>query len=156
MATHSLRVQDRICAPATANSLDRAVATGAVVLAGRILFSLLFVMSAFGHFSKQTIGFAASQGVPFASLAVPLSGLLALAGGLSILLGYRARLGAWLIVLFLLPVTLLMHKFWTIGDPVMAQMQQIMFLKNVTMLGGALLISQFGAGPVSLDNRRTH
>jgi putative oxidoreductase len=166
MATHSLRVQDRISAPTTSNSQDRAFAKGAIVLAGRILFSLLFVMSAFGHFSKQTIGFAASHGVPIASfaashgvpiasLAVPLSGLLALAGGLSILLGYRARLGAWLIVLFLVPVTLLMHKFWTIGDPVMAQMQQIMFLKNVTMLGGALLISQFGAGPVSLDNRRT-
>jgi putative oxidoreductase len=155
MATHSLRVQDRISAPTTSNSQDRAFAKGAIVLAGRILFSLLFVMSAFGHFSKQSIGFAASQGVPIASLAVPLSGLLALAGGLSILLGYRARLGAWLIVLFLVPVTLLMHKFWTIGDPLMAQMQQIMFLKNVTMLGGALLISQFGAGPVSLDNRRT-
>ena len=155
MATHSLRVQDRISALSTSYSQDTAFASGAIVLAGRILFSLLFVMSAFGHFSKQTIAFAGSQGVPFASLAVPLSGLLALAGGLSILLGYRARLGAWLIVLFLLPVTLLMHKFWTISDPMMAQMQQIMFLKNVTMMGGALLISQFGAGPVSLDNRRT-
>jgi putative oxidoreductase len=78
---------------------------------------------------------------------------LELAGGLSILLGYRARLGAWLVVLFLVPVTLMMHKFWTIGDPMMAQMQQIMFLKNVSMLGGALLISQFGAGPISLDSR---
>ena len=155
MATHSLRAQDRISAPSTSNWQETAFASGAIVLAGRILFSLLFVMSAFGHFSKQTIAFAGSQGVPFASLAVPLSGLLALAGGLSILLGYRARLGAWLIVLFLLPVTLLMHKFWTISDPMMAQMQQIMFLKNVTMMGGALLISQFGAGPVSLDNRRT-
>jgi putative oxidoreductase len=46
----------------------------------------------------------------------------------------------------------MMHKFWTIGDPMMAQMQQIMFLKNVSMLGGALLISQFGAGPISLDS----
>ena len=154
MATHSFRVQDQISAPSTSYSQHTAFANRAIVLAGRILFSLLFVMSAFGHFSKQTIAFAASQGVPFASVAVPLSGLLALAGGLSILLGYRARLGAWLIVLFLLPVTLLMHKFWTIGDPMMAQMQQIMFLKNVTMMGGALLISQFGAGPVSLDNRR--
>jgi len=53
-----------------------------------------------GHFTKQLIGYAASQGVPLASVAVPLSGVLAFAGGLSILLGYRVRLGAWLLVLF--------------------------------------------------------
>jgi putative oxidoreductase len=112
-------------------------------------------MSGLGHFSKQTIGFAASQGVPLASIAVPFSGILALAGGLSILLGYHAKIGAWLIALFLLPVSLMMHKFWSISDPMQAQIQMIMFMKNVSMLGGALLISQFGAGPLSLDARRS-
>jgi len=53
------------------------------------------------HFSSQTIAYAASQGVPLASIAVPFSGLLALVGGLSILLGYRAKIGAWLIAVFL-------------------------------------------------------
>jgi len=52
-------------------------------------------------------------------------------------------------VLFLIPVTLMMHKFWTVTDPMMAQIQMILFMKNVSMLGGALLISQFGAGPFS-------
>ena len=74
---------------------------------------------------------------------------------MSILLGYRAKLGAWLIVLFLVLVTPMMHKFWGVADPNMAQLQMIMFLKNVSMLGGALLISQFGAGPFSLDARRS-
>jgi putative oxidoreductase len=129
-------------------------ANTAVVVAGRVLFSLLFITAGLGHFSRQTVAYAASQGVPLASIAVPISGVLALAGGLSILLGYHARIGAWLIALFLVPVTLMMHKFWTVGDPMMAHVQQIMFLKNMTMLGGALLISQFGAGPVSLDSYR--
>jgi putative oxidoreductase len=102
----------------------------------------------------QTIAYAASQGVPLAALAVPFSGLLALAGGLSILLGYRARIGAWLIALFLVGVTPLMHNFWTVTDPMMYQMQMIMFMKNVSMLGGALVISQLGSGPWSLDSRR--
>jgi putative oxidoreductase len=93
--------------------------------------------------------------VPLASIAVPLSGVVAIAGSLSILLGYRAKLGAWLIVLFLIPVTLMLHKFWTVQDPMMAQIQMILFMKNVSMLGGALLISQFGAGPFSLDARRS-
>lgn len=124
-----------------------------VGLAGRVLYSLIFVMGALGHFSKGTIGFAAAQGVPLASIAVPLSGVLALLGGLSVALGYKAKWGAWLLVLFLLPVTVMMHNFWTVEDPMMAQMQQIMFLKNLSMLGGALLISSFGAGPLSLDAR---
>jgi putative oxidoreductase len=71
-----------------------------------------------------------------------------------VLLGYHAKIGAWLIVVFLVPVTLTMHNFWTITDPAIRQTQLVMFLNNVSMLGGALLISQFGAGPFSLDERR--
>ncbi len=133
----------------------RSVPKGAVVILGRFLFALIFLMSSPNHFSRQTIAYASSQGVPLASMAVPLSGILALLGGFSILFGYRAKIGAWLIVLFLVPVTLMLHKFWGIPDPTQAQMQMIMFMKNVSMLGGALLISQFGAGPLSLDARRS-
>lgn len=127
--------------------------TASIVLAGRILYVLIFLMAGFGHYSKQTIGYAASQGVPMASILVPLSGVLALAGALSILLGYRAKLGAWLIALFLIPVTFAMHKFWAVSDPMMMQMQMAMFMKNLSILGGALLITQFGTGPLSLDAR---
>src|SRR5258707_6427674 len=97
----------------------------------------------------------AAQGVPLASMVVPFSGVLAFAGGLSILLGYRGKLGAWLIVLFLVPVTVMMRNFWAVHDPMMGQVHMAMFMKNVAMLGGALLISQFGAGPFSLDARRS-
>jgi putative oxidoreductase len=128
---------------------------GTVVVLGRFFFALIFLVAAPNHFTKQTIAFSASQGVPLASIAVPLSGVVAIAGALSILLGYRARLGAWLIALFLVPVSLMMHKFWTVTDPMMAQIQMILFMKNVSMLGAALLISQFGAGPFSLDARRS-
>ncbi len=123
---------------------------GAVVVLGRFFFALIFLFAAPNHFTKQTIALSASQGVPLASIAVPLSGVVAIVGGLSILLGYRAKLGAWL-MLFLIPVTLMLHKFWTVTDPMMAQIQMILFMKNVSMLGGALLITQFGAGPFSLD-----
>src|SRR6202795_2458621 len=85
---------------------------GAVVVLGRFFFALIFLFAAPNHFTKQTIAFSASQGVPLASIAVPLSGVVAIAGGLSILLGYRAKLGASLIGLFLIPETLMMHKYW--------------------------------------------
>ncbi|HTW31978.1 MAG TPA: DoxX family protein [Candidatus Sulfotelmatobacter sp.] len=123
-----------------------------VVLFGRFLFALIFVIAGANNFSSQTVAFAASQGVPLASIAVPVSGVIAILGGLSILLGYHAKLGGWLITLFLVGVTP-MHKFWGIADPMTHQIQMIMFMKNLSMLGGALLISQFGAGPLSLDAR---
>src|ERR1700739_1152334 len=135
-------------------SENASAAKGAVVLLGRLFFAAIFLTAGPNHFAKQTIGYAASQGVPLASVAVPVSGLLAILGGLSILLGYRAKLGAWLIALFLVGVTPMMHNFWTVSDPMAHQMQFIMFMKNVSMLGGALLISQLGAGPWSLDSRR--
>jgi putative oxidoreductase len=147
MATDSVAISSR---PET-----RSFSQAAVVVLGRFFFALIFLMAAPNHFSAKTIAFSASQGVPLASIAVPLSGVVAIAGGLSILLGYRAKLGAWLLVLFLIPVTLMLHKFWTVQDPMMAQIQMILFMKNVAMLGGALLISQFGAGPFSLDARRS-
>jgi len=124
-----------------------------MVLLGRILFSLIFVKSSFGHFSAGTIGYAAAQGVPLASIAVPVSGVLALLGCLSVAFGYKAKFGAWLLVLFLVPVTIMMHRFWGLPDAQAAMMQQIHFMKNLSMLGGALLIAHFGPGPLSLDAR---
>jgi putative oxidoreductase len=126
-----------------------------VVPLGRLLFAAIFVMASTHHFTRGSIAYAASQGVPLASVAVPLSGLIALVGGLSVALGYKTRVGAWLLVLFLLPVTLMMHAFWRVADPMAYQMQQVMFMKNVSMLGAALLLAYFGSGPYSLDRRRS-
>jgi len=124
----------------------------ALVPIGRVLFSLIFVASVFSHFSSEGIHSAAAHGVPFAQVLVPLSGILALAGGLSVMLGYRARFGAFLLLLFLVPVTLIMHRFWGLPDPRVAALQRVMFLKNLSMIGGALVLMYYGAGPVSLDN----
>jgi putative oxidoreductase len=121
------------------------------VLVGRVFYSLIFIVASLGHFSQGTINYAAAQGVPLATVAVPLSGILALLGGLSVALGYKAKWGAVLLGLFLLPVTVMLHNFWAMQDPATAQMHQVMFLKNVSMLGGALLILNFGSGPLSLD-----
>ena len=124
-----------------------------LVPVGRFFYSAIFLMTVMGHFSQAYIGYAAQQGVPAAGLLVPLSGVIATLGGLSVTLGYKAKIGAWLLVLFLVPVTLLMHNFWAVTDPMMRGMQTALFMKNVSMLGAALLITQVGAGPLSLDAR---
>ncbi len=76
-----------------------------VVLIGRVLYAAIFLQAVPFHFSQKAIDYAASKGVPGSHLLVPLSGILAGLGALSILSGFRARTGAWLIVIFLVPVT---------------------------------------------------
>lgn len=124
-----------------------------MILTGRILYAIIFLLSVLPHFSGETIGYAASQGVPMASILVPLSGIMAGLGGISVALGYKARYGALLLVAFLIPVTFMMHNFWAIPDPMMARMQQAMFMKNLAMIGAALMVVYFGAGPLSFDER---
>jgi len=125
-----------------------------LVVLGRLFYSLIFVVAGFGHFTHQEIAYAAAQGIPIVGVLVPASGIMAIVGGLSILLGFHGKLGAWLLVLFLLPVTLTMHNFWAVKDPMMQQIQMAMFLKNFSMLGSALFFTQIGTGPLSLDSRR--
>jgi putative oxidoreductase len=125
-----------------------------VVPVARILYASVFLLAVPVHFQMPTIDYAAEHGVPVAPIAVPVAGVIAFLGGLSVLLGFRARVGAWLLMVFLLPVTIYMHDFWHIADPMLMQMQQSNFLKNVALFGGALLISYYGAGPFSLD--RSH
>jgi putative oxidoreductase len=125
-----------------------------VIPAGRLLYSLIFLMTPLSHFSAGTIAYASLSGVPMAGILVPLSGVIGFVGGLSVLLGYQTKRGAWLLVVFLIPVSLTMHAFWNVPDPMMHQAQLAHFMKNVSLLGAALLISQFGAGPMSLDARR--
>jgi putative oxidoreductase len=125
-----------------------------LALAGRILFALIFITAAPRHFSRQGIQHAADLGVPLAGLLVPISGVMALAGGMSVALGYKARWGAWALVVFLIPVTLMMHAFWSLQDPVAIHTQQAMFAKNLSMLGAAVRIAYFGSGPFSIDRGR--
>ena len=117
----------------------------------RQLFAVIFIIASAGHFESSTIASAAQHGVPMAELMVPLSGLIALAGGLSVLFGFHARLGGWLLVLFLVPVTVIMHNFWAMSDPASFQTQLTLFIRNLLLLAGALWIACCGACAFSLD-----
>ena len=81
---------------------------------------------------------------------MPLSGLLAFLGGLSILLGFKARIGAWLLVIVLVPITLVMHRFWELEDAHVLLLNNLCFMKNLALVGASLMIAYFGSGPMSL------
>lgn len=126
-----------------------------IPLAGRILFSLMFIMSGMGHLTKSAgmAQYAGAMGVPAPTLAVIITGIMLLLGGLSVILGYKVKVGTILLVVFLIPTTFMMHAFWGIEDPMQSQMQMGMFMKNLSMMGGALLLYHFGTGPLSLEEQ---
>ncbi|MFE3261526.1 DoxX family protein [Nocardia sp. NPDC059091] len=118
-----------------------------LVLIGRILFALLFLGSGFGHFAqrKTMVQYAQFKGVPMAELAVPASGVLLLAGGLSVLLGVWADLGTLLLLVFLVPTALLMHPFWKETDAEAKQTEMVHFNKDIALAGAALMLFAFFA-----------
>jgi len=124
------------------------------VLAGRILLGALFIISGFGKITgyEGTAGYMASKGMPFVNLLLPAAIAIELGGGLLLALGYKARWAALAIFLFLIPTTLIFHAFWGI-DPKEAAMQQINFLKNVSIAGGMLMVFAHGPGAYSVDRQ---
>lgn len=106
----------------------------------RILFGGYFIYNAFNHLfnGKSMAAYAASKGVPMPKVAIFISGLLLLFGGAGILVGFYVPLAVAALILFLIPVTFMMHDFWKEKDPMMKMTQQIMFTKNLALLGGAL------------------
>src|SRR6266852_1127066 len=99
--------------------------------AGRVFLAVIFVLSGAGKLYtwKTTAAFAAAQGVP----------ALALAGGLSLLTGYKLRWGVAALLVFLVPVTLVFHNFWAFQGE-QQQLQLAMFLKNLAIAGGLLVV----------------
>ena len=115
--------------------------------AGRILISLIFVVSGIsklGNFSG-TQGYMESVGVP--GMLLPVVIAVELLGGLAIILGWHTRIAAFLLAGFSLVSAVLFHA--NFGD----QMQMIMFMKNLALAGGFLMLVSLGAGPWSIDNR---
>ena len=109
---------------------------------GRLLLGGYFIMGGFNHFKMLDMmsGYAQSKGVPSPKAAVAFSGMLLWIGGLSILLGIFPTVGALALVLFLVPVTLMMHAFWKVQDAQMKMGETVNFMKNVALLGAALLL----------------
>jgi putative oxidoreductase len=124
-------------------------------LAGRILMSVLFLISGFfkiGGYS-QMVAYSSSKGLPMASVAIACAAVIELAGGLAIIAGFQTKVAAWLLFLYLIPVTFLFHNFWAMQG-VEQQQNMIDFLKNVSIMGGLVILATYGAGPYSVDHSR--
>ena len=144
-------------------------AKGITTLVGRILLALIFLMSAVGNKIPNFSAVAdlmKSQGVPLPSVLLKGAIDFLLVGSLSIVLGFKARIGATLLLVFLVLATYFFHDFWTWPEDAMwilnsnsdvkmlvQQVEMISFMKNLALMGAMLFIVANGAGPMSLDER---
>ena len=121
-------------------------------LIGRVLFSILFLMSALNHFQhlEGMAQYAGSKGVPMPKLATGGTGVLLLLGGLSVLLGIYPTIGLILLLVFLVPTSILMHDFWAMEDPQQRQMEMINFQKNMALAGACLMLLLVEAWPIAI------
>lgn len=121
-----------------------------VSVLGRVLLSHIFIISGIGKAAdpQGTIGYIQSVGAPLPEVAYAIALFVELVLGVALLVGFKARWAAAGIALFTIATAFLFH--FNLAD----QMQQIMFLKNLTITGGLLLVVAFGPGAYSLDNRR--
>ena len=111
-------------------------------LVGRIIVGLYWLMGAVNHFTqvKSMVPYAKMKNVPFAEIAVPGTGVLLLVAALSIITGFYPVVAVAALIVFLVPVTFMMHNFWTIEDPMAKMTDMIMFTKNMSMLGYTLIL----------------
>ena len=122
---------------------------------GRILLALLFVISGYNKLVgfDGTVGYIASKGLPLPQLAAAAAIAIELIGGILLVIGWQTRCAATAILVFLIPTTLIFHPFWA-AAAANQQMETIQFMKNLCIMGGMLYVMAFGAGPLSVDNRK--
>jgi putative oxidoreductase len=129
----------------------------ALFVLGRAIFGGFFVLNGVNHLqhAQGMAPYAGAKGVPAAEQAVRATGLMLIAGGLSVVTGVKPRQGLATLIGFLVPVTLQMHRFWDEKDPEARQREMTHFLKNTALLGAALALMEIREPwPVSVDAAR--
>jgi putative oxidoreductase len=122
------------------------------LFAGRVLLSAIFIMSGLNKLIdfSGSVAYLEAQQISPASVLIAIAAIAEIAGGLSVLTGTLARIGALILFLYLIPTTLIFHDFWTFAG-MERQMQLVNFMKNLAIMGGLLAIVACGAGRFSVD-----
>lgn len=120
------------------------------ILVGRILLSIMFILAGYSKLTAiaGTAGWFGSLGIPAPTLVAIAAGVVELVGGLAILVGFKTRIAALVLAAFTIAATLIAHT--DLAD----QMQQLLFMKNLAVTGGFLILAAAGAGALSVDARR--
>jgi putative oxidoreductase len=126
-----------------------------LALAARILLALMVVLAGFSKLTgfEGTVGYIASKGLPLPQVGAAIALLVEIVGGIALIVGWNARWAAAVLAVFTAAATVIFHNFWAVPAD-QAMVQNLMFMKNVSVVGGLLAIVAFGAGALSLDAKR--
>jgi putative oxidoreductase len=130
-------------------------AQGLPLLVARVLLALIFVTAGFSKLTglQGTAGYIGSVGLPAPMLLAVAAGVVELVAGVLVIVGWQARWAALVLAGFTAVASVLFHNYWAMPAE-QQMMQQLMFMKNVSIVGGLLVLFAFGAGSLSLDARR--
>ena len=124
-------------------------------LAGRLLIAALFLPAGISKIAgfAGTVGYIGSVGLPLPALGAVLAIAVEVLGGLALILGYQTRIAAVVLALFTLVASFFFHAYWSVPAE-QAFVQQLMFFKNIAVVGGLFVLAAQGAGAWSLDGKR--
>jgi putative oxidoreductase len=124
-------------------------------LAGRVLLAFMFVYSGYGKIGgfEGTAAAIAGKNLPMPAIATTIAIVVEFIGGLLVVVGWKARWAALAVAIFTFFASIFFHNFWAMADAAAAGTNKIMFLKNIAVIGGLLLVYAFGPGRYSLDRR---
>lgn len=124
-------------------------------LLGRILIAAMFIPAGFSKIGgfAGTVGYITSKGLPLPEVGAVIAIVVEIGAGLALLAGFKARYAALVLALFTLAASVFFHNFWAVPEAA-KMVQQLMFMKNIAVVGGLLFIAAYGAGPLSVDSRK--
>jgi putative oxidoreductase len=126
------------------------------MLIGRVLLAVMFLLAGISKFTglEGTAGYIASQGLPMAQVLAVATAVLEVGAAVLLIVGWQARWAALALAAFTLLASVLFHNYWAMPAE-QQMMQQLMFMKNLAIVGGLLAVFAYGAGSLSLDGRRS-
>jgi len=138
----------------TRTTVDQNPLHNALNLAGRVLFAVLFLPAGISKLTgfAGTVGYISSAGLPLPSVGAAMALTVEILGSLALLAGWQTRWAALLLGLFTLAASFFFHPFWSVA-PEQAYVTQLLFFKNIAVVGGLLALAAQGAGGWSLDAR---
>jgi putative oxidoreductase len=132
---------------------------GLANILGRFFLALIFLVSGYNKITNWdgALDFMASHNAPYGDILLPIAVGVEILGGLLLVLGFKAQWASLALVAFLIPTTYYFHDFWNYSRETADQMRQnqlVLFLKNVAIAGGLIIVAARGAGPGSMDETR--
>lgn len=127
------------------------------LLVGRLLMGLYFILPALQKVMNYQVmtNYMLEHNVPATALLLPITIIIQITAGLAMIIGYKGKIAAFVLVGLTLMISIYMHAFWAMPEGLERNHETQNFIKNMGIMAGLLMVSSLGTGRFSLDNRQT-